>query len=175
MGIYSLYLIMMFGISFYAVSMYTMQYGMNGAYQSDATYLGMHTIENPRAMFDGLFAQRYINESTDPAAKILLIGDVQHFYIKRRHEYTYFSATTPYHIFKDSSADPEQIYLSLKADGYTHIYYNPFELRRLQDVGVIGYAKEDNIYIEKFLQTKFVSCIYAKRRITITSFVYKLL
>ena len=63
MGICSLYLIMMTGISFYTVNMYTMEYGMDGVYQSDATYLGKHAIENPRAMFDGLLAQRYINEN----------------------------------------------------------------------------------------------------------------
>jgi hypothetical protein len=174
MGICGLYLLMMTAISFYTVSMYTMQYGMDGAYLNDDTYLGKHAIDNPRAMFDGLFAQRYINENTPTTAKILLIGDVQHFYIKRRHGYTYLSATTPYQIFKSSSADPKQIYLSLKADGYTHIYYNPVELARLQEVGVIGYAAEDNNYIEKFLQSRFVTCVYSKKRTTMTTFVYEL-
>jgi hypothetical protein len=174
-GTCGLYLIMMFNIGFYTVSMHTMQYGMDGVYQSDETYLGKHTIDNPHALLDGLFAQRYINASTPPTAKILLIGDVQHLYIKRRHEYAYLSATTPYQLFKNNSADPEQIYLSLKADGYTHIYYNPVELKRLQDVGVISYAKEDNQYIEKFLRSRFVTCVYTKRRILRAAFVYELL
>jgi len=174
-GICGLYLIMMFNIGFYTVSMHTMQYGMDGVYQSDETYLGKHTIDNPHALFDGLFAQHYINTTTLPTAKILLIGDVQHLYIKRRHGYTYLSATSPYQLFKNNATDPEQIARSLKANGYTHIYYNPVELSRLQDVGVIGYAEEDNIYIEKFLQSNFVTCVYAKRRIFITAFVYELL
>jgi len=174
-GICCLYLFIMFNISFYTTSMHTRQYGKDGVSLSDETYLGKHYIDNPHALFDGLPATQYINSSTLPTAKILIIGDVQHLYIKRRHVYTYLSATTPYQIFKNRFSDPKQIYLSLKAEGFTHIYYNPVELKRLQGIDVVAYAQEDNQYIEHFLQSNFVTCVYSHKRTTMESFVYKLL
>lgn len=174
-GLCAFYLFMMIVIGFHTVNMRTMQYGMNGIHDTDELYLGRHRIDNPGALFDGLPAYQYINHHTLPTAKILIIGDVQHLYIKRRHSYTYLSATTPYQVFKDGAGNHEKIFQSLKAEGCTHIYYNSVELERLQDVGVVGYPKEDNRYIKDFLESKFVNHVYSYRRSQIEGVVYELL
>lgn len=169
------YLFMMIGIGFQTVNIRTMQYGMDGINDTDAVYLGRHRIDNPGALFDGLPANQYINHHTLPSAKILIIGDVQHLYIQRRHRYTYLSATTPYQIFKDKAGEHDKISRLLKEVGYTHIYYNSFEMKRLQGVGVVGYPKEDNRYIEDFLQSKYATPVFRYRRSHIEGVVYELL
>jgi hypothetical protein len=117
-------------------------------------------LHNREALLDGYPANRYINDRLDPGACVLLIGDIQHLYVKRRHRYTHQSATTPYEPFLRHRGDSRAIAASLKASGITHILYNRDELLRLIDVGVVAWKREDAPLFEDFLNSSSVALLY---------------
>jgi hypothetical protein len=174
-GAAALCIILNGGMGVYQANMRTMTYGIDFLHDSDDAYLRRHMIENPEALLDSYSANCYINDNLGPDACVLIIGDVQHLYIKRRHRYTYLSATTPYGPFKNFSGAYNAIHHALKKEGITHILYNPFELMRLQDMGAIAWKKDDTPLIEDFLKSPFVRRIYFSKRQAVEGSLYELL
>ena len=163
------------GMGMYQVNMRTMTYGADFLHDSDDRYLRRHMIGNKEALLDSYPVNCYINENTRPDARILIIGDVQHLYIKRRHLYTYLSATTPYDPLKNCSGDCRDTRQALKEKGITHILFSPFELKRLQEIGAIAWKKEDNPHMENFFKSPCVRRIYASKRPAIEVILFELM
>jgi hypothetical protein len=163
------------GMGFYQANMRTRTYGMNFLKQSDETFLLRHMIDNPEALLDCYPANCFINEDLEPNACVLIIGDVQHLYIHRRHRYAYQSATTPYAPFKRFSGNHQALARELKKSGITHILYNPVGLLRLQDLGVVAWKLDDTPLMEAFLKSSFVRRVYFNKRQAIEISLYELL
>ncbi len=100
-----------------------------------------------------------INDGLDRDARVLIIGDAEHLYINRRHLYTYWSATTPYEVFRDKAGRPAEVSAALKAEGITDIVYSPAEMVRLQRHGAIGYPERDDPLIDDFLKSGYVRLV----------------
>ena len=163
------------GMGLYQANMRTMTYGAAFARESEDAYLRRHMDSNPEALLDGYPADCFINERLGPDACVLLVGDVQHLYVKRRHRYTYQSATTPYVPFKLHRGDYGAVADALKARGITHILYNRTELIRLLEVGVVAWRVEDIPLIEDFLRSSRVEQIYVNLGRGMDVKVYRLL
>jgi hypothetical protein len=174
-GVVVLCIILNAVMGFYQANMRTRTFGMSFLQHSDETYLMRHAIDNPEALLTSYPANSFINEHLDPNACVLIVGDVQHLYIHRRHRYTYQSATTPYEPFKQFSGDYQALAGALKKNGITHILYNPLELFRLQDLGAVAWKLEDTPLIEDFLKSSFVRRIYFNKRQSIELSLYELL
>lgn len=159
-------------MGFYAVNSWTGSFGTAFIDEPDDKYLLRQMIDNEQAILYSLPVYTYINETLEPDAKVLIIGDAQHLYLRRRHVYTYLSATTPYDVFRTEKGHPLKIAKTLAARGITHIVYNPTELERLQTCGAIGYKKADNGAIEDFLNSDRVKKLkeYRYRSITVALF-----
>lgn len=162
------------GMGMYQVNMRTKTYGTDFLHDSDERYLRRHMISNRQALLDSYPANCYINENSRADARILIIGDAQHLYLRRRHLYTYLSATTPYEPFRKCIGDCRQTWRELKRRGITHIQYNPFELRRLQGMGCIAWKREDNYLFELFFKSPYVRRVYYSRRQVIEVMVFEL-
>ena len=162
-------------MGFYHVNMHTQTYGFNFLNQTNSTYLLRHMIADKSALLDSYPVYEYINGTTDPTAVVLIIGDAQHLYIKRRHRYAYIAAASPYEVFREKAGLNGEIAQHLRSQGITHIVYNPHELARLQEIGAVAYKKENTVFIEKFLQSPFVREIFAHRRPYCTVYLYQLL
>jgi Dolichyl-phosphate-mannose-protein mannosyltransferase len=160
-GVIALCLLLNTGMGFHQANRRTKTYGFDFIHQSDELYLNRHMIGNPEAFLDSYPINIYINRYLGPEACVLIIGDVQHLYLQRRHRYTYLSATTPYRPFSLYAEDHRAAARSLLQSGITHIQYNPRELRRLQDVGAIAWRAEDTHLIESFLSSSQVRTIYS--------------
>ncbi len=106
---------------------------------------------------------------------MLIIGDVQHLYINRRHRYADQSATTPYEPFKTFSGNYHAVSDALKQNGTTHIVYNPEELRRLQRMGIVAWKREDIPLIEGFLTSPYGQELYVNKGQGMDVKVYKLI
>ena len=152
-----------------------MTYGADFLHDSDDRYLRMHMIGDKEALLDSYQVNCYINETLKPDARILVIGDVQHLYIKRHHLYTYLSATTPYDPLKNRSGDCRDASRALKEKGITHILFSPFELKRLQEIGAIAWKKEDNSCMENFFKSPCVRRIYDSKRQEVEVMLFELL
>jgi hypothetical protein len=156
-------LILNMGMGFYQANMRTRTYGTNFLHESDDKYLCRHMLDNPEALLTSYQVDSYINQHLSPATCVLIIGDVQHLYIHRKHRYTYLSATTPYGPFKKFAGANNAISLELKRKGITHILYNPHELLRLQRIHAIAWDEGDTALIEAFLQSAYVRHIYSHK------------
>jgi len=152
---------MVFGIclGFFLVDKWTDAYGFEHATDSDAQYLDRRMHEGGSVMLHSAPVYGYINENTDKGARVLIIGDAQHLYIKRRHMYSYLSANEPIGIFSKMAGDNRAVYDYIVSQGITHIIYNPGEMNRLQESGHISYEKKDDGYIVDFLKSGFVRMV----------------
>lgn len=157
-------LILNMGMGFYQANMRTRTYGINFLHESDDTYLCRHMLDNPEALLTSYQVNSYINQHLSPETCVLIIGDVQHLYIHRKHRYTYLSATTPYGPFKKFAGANDAISLELKRRGITHILYNPHELLRLQRLHAIAWNEGDTVLIEAFLKSAYVRQLYSHKR-----------
>jgi len=145
-----------FSLGFYVVDDWSKTSGLEWVYESDSDYL-MRRMENKgTVVLTSYPVYDYINNNLPGDAKVLIIGDAQHLYIKRRHVYTYLSATNPYGVFSRYPDDQQAVCRDLLEKGITHIVYNPGEMLRLQNTGYISYPREDNHYITDFLESTFV-------------------
>ncbi|MGA2192936.1 MAG: glycosyltransferase family 39 protein [Nitrospirota bacterium] len=133
-------------------------FGFQNTKENDEDYLRRMEIEHNIAL-SSYSVDSYINNNLPGDAKVLIIGDVQHLYLNRRHVYTYVSATTPYECFLKGAGDYKAVFDGLKKDGITHILYNPLELRRLEKLGAINLREEDNPIIENALRSPYVRII----------------
>lgn len=167
-------LILNAGMGFYQANMRTRTYGVNFLHESDDKYLRRHMLDNPEALLDSYPVNCYINKHLAPDTCVLMIGDVQHLYIHRKHRYTYLSATTPYGPFKKFAGAHDSISRELKSRGITHILYNPHELLRLQRIRAIAWDEVDTVLIEDFLKSPFVRRIYSHKRSKIEVSLYEL-
>jgi hypothetical protein len=168
------YLFVGFCMGFYAVKARTGTLGNNFIKKPDEKYLQIQMLDNKNALLYSLPIYNYINKNLETNSKILIIGDAQHLYIKRRHVYTYLSGTTPYEIFRTKQGKHADIAAALFTQGITHIVYNPLELERLQKCGAISYKKEDNAAIEDFLKSPQVRLLSEYRRLTLTVTLFEL-
>jgi hypothetical protein len=161
-------------MGFYMVNSRTKTYGVDFINDTDEKYLLKHMVEDQSAVLHSYPAYQYINQNLSPNAVVLIIGDSQHLYIKRKHRYTYLSATTPYDIFKNMAGKHVDIAKSLKKEGITHLVYNPSEMSRMQKCGAINYKKEDNKYIEDFLKSSHVTSLYTYTRGAVSVYLFAL-
>ncbi len=168
------YILLNMSMGFYEVNLRTATYGMDLLHETDDKFLFRHMIEGKKTVLDSVPIYNYINEHTDREAVVLIIGDAQHLYIERRHRYTYLSGTTPFEIFKNKAGNNQEIANYFKAEGITHIVFNPPELIRLQQCGAISFKEEDNIHIQNFLQSRYVTYITAYKRAFITVYLFAL-
>ena len=156
-------------MGFYAVKARTGTLGNNFIKEPDEKYLQIQMIDNKNALLYSLPIYYYINKNLETNSKILIIGDAQHLYLKRRHIYTYLSGTTPYEVFKTMRGNSAEIAAALAKQEITHLVYNPFEMERLQKCKAISYKKEDNQAIKDFLNSPQVKLIkrYSYREISV--------
>jgi len=170
--VFILYTFTGLAMGFYTVNNWTGSLGPGFIREPDDRYLLRQMIDNEQALLYSLPVYTYINKNLKPEAKILVIGDAQHLYLRRRHVYTYLSATTPYDIFRNQKGKPFEIAEVLAARGITHIVYHPSEMKRLQACGAIGYQREDNGAIAAFLAGPAVKKLmeYRYRTVTVTLF-----
>jgi len=145
-------------LGFFLVNNWAAASGFGHMSETDDEYLQRRMNMGRGVVLFSLPVFNLLNEAQG-VGKVLVIGDAQHLYIHRRHIYTYYSATTPYQIFKDDAARPGDIYNGLAGQGVTHIVYCPEEMRRLQRAGVINYKEEDDRYIEDFLKGPYVRLV----------------
>ena len=163
-------------IGMYQVNIRTRTQGFDFLNDSDDMHLRRHMIGDESALLDSYPVYAYINENLAPNALVLIIGDAQHLYIQRRHRYAYLSASTPFDIFTtEAGANDEKISEKFKAEGITHILYNPVEMVRLQRAGAMPYREENNKFIESFLVGGFVKKIYTYSRLQLSVGLYELL
>ncbi len=162
-------------MGFYQVNMRTMTYGTQFLQETDDAYLRRHMEGNPQALLDSYPANCYINTNTDPGSCVLIIGDIQHVYLDRRHRYVYQSATTPYEPFKTCRGDHQALRRALRQNGITHILYNAAEFLRLQRMGIIAWKQEDIVLIEGFLESPYVRKLYINKGPVSDVMVYKLI
>jgi len=163
------------GMGFYQANMRTMTYGTEFLHETDDAYLRRHMEMNQEALLDSYPANCYINKNIEANARVLIIGDVQHLYIKHRHRYTYLSATTPYEPFKKFTGNYHSVSDALKQNGITHILYNPLEFLRLQSMGVVAWKREDIPLIDGFLKSPYVRELYVNKGQGVDVRVYKLI
>ncbi len=156
---------LMFGLclGFFQVDKWTGAYGLDHADESDYDYIVRRADEGGSVMLQAVPVYEWINENAKKDAKVMIIGDAQHLYIRRRHLYTYLSAETPYAFFASAAGDNASIAGRLKSQGVTHIVYNPDELRRLQRSGYIVFAEKDDALVEDFLRSGYVRLVSASR------------
>lgn len=149
---------MVFGIclGFFLVDKWTDTYGFEHAAVTDAQYLDRRMHEGGSVMLHAVPVYEYINENTPTDSRVLIIGDAQHLYINRRHQYSYLSANEPIGIFSKMVGDNRAVHDYLVSQGITYIVYSPSEMYRLQDSGHISFAKKDDRYIVEFLKSGFV-------------------
>lgn len=133
------------------VNTWTGTAGFEHAGEGDDEYIMRRLMEGRGVILDSYPAYRYIDSNTDHKARVLIIGDAQHLYLKRRHLYSYLSGTTAFEVFADMKGRHAKTAAALKKDGITHMVFNPGELVRLQRNGALGYDEADNVYIEEFL------------------------
>jgi hypothetical protein len=163
-------------IGMYQINTRTMTQGFNFLKESDDRHLRRHMMDDTHAVLDSYPVYAYINENLSPNALVLIIGDAQHLYIQRRHRYAYLSASTPYDIFKtEAGLHDANISAKFKAEGITHILYNPVEMVRLQQARALPYSEDNNRFIESFLAGKYVKRIYTYRRPQLSVGLYELL
>ena len=168
------YLFLNLSMGFYQLNLRTQTYGMDFCDETDEKYLMRQMIDGSSVLLFSLPIYNYINNKTDEHALVLIIGDAQHLYLKRRHLYTYLSASTPFDVFKYNAGRHEEIAKALRADGITHIVYNPIELVRLQRCGAISFPEKNNAAIDNFLQSRYVRQIKVYKRSTLNVYLYEL-
>jgi hypothetical protein len=122
-------------LGFRMVDTWTATPGFAFAGESDDAYLLRRMRLGQGAILDSYPVYRYANERLPREATVLVIGDAQHLYLRRRHRYAYLSATTPYGAFEE--ARDAVVAGRLAAEGVTHVVWNPGELDRLRGEGVV--------------------------------------
>lgn len=158
----------------YQVNLATKTFGLDFLYETDDAFLRRHMIDNPAALLESLPVYEYVNKHTDPDAQVLIIGDAQHLYIKRRHRYAYLAATTPYDVMREYAPEYDRIAHELKREGITHIIFAPHELQRLQRCGAVGFEERNTEHINGFLTSPWVHLVYEHRRPMLSVYLYKL-
>jgi hypothetical protein len=149
-------------LGFFLVDRWTNAYGFAHAGETDYQYLIRRTREGKTVKLQNVPAYEYINHNAGKDARVLVIGDAEHLYIKRRHLYTYLSAVTPYDMFLGGHKDNAKLYSELRGLGITHIVYNPVEMETLSRSGFIRRIKDEKGNIERFLGSGYVRRINLK-------------
>jgi len=149
-------------LGFFIVDQWTSAYGFEHAVETDNQYLLRRAREGKSVMLQSVPAYEYINDNAGKDARVLVIGDAEHLYIKRRHVYTYLSAVTPYDMFLGGHKDNAELYSELRGLGITHVVYNPVEMERLSRTGFIRRIKDEKDNIERFLRSGYVRRINVK-------------
>jgi hypothetical protein len=169
------YLLINLNIGFYQVDTWT-SYGYQHLKETDEEFLNRRTkLASGRALA-GVPVYNYINKNLGNDVRVLIIGDSQHLYINRRHLcVSFFSAATPYDIFRDSKGDHKNIAEFLKSQGISYIVYNPSELTRLQVMGNLNYGKEDNKYIAEFLGSRYAGLVTSSKNPATPVYLFKVL
>ncbi|MCX8045190.1 MAG: hypothetical protein N3B18_13810 [Desulfobacterota bacterium] len=158
----------------YQVNLATKTFGLDFLFETDAAFLRRHMIDTPAAVLESLPVYTYINNTLDPGALVLIIGDAQHLYLQRRHRYAYLAATTPYDVISEYAPDYHRIAEALKHAGITHLVFAPHELQRLQRSGAVGFPESDTLHIYAFLNSSHVVPIYEYRRGILRVYLYEL-
>jgi hypothetical protein len=139
------------GLGFRQVDRWTSAAGFSHLRETDEEYLSRRMQEKGGFILAAYGVEELASRELPADATVLIVGDAQHLYLRRRHRYTYLSATTPYRAFEDGSATDEQLAARLRAEGVTHVVFNPRELARLQQSRTIGFAPGHNRRVEAFL------------------------
>ncbi len=150
------FLLFNLGFGFRQVDKWTSAEGFNHLWEADGEYLARRMRERGGSALAAYLVEDLANKNLAADANVLIIGDAQHLYIKRRHQYSYLSASTPYRVFAHGASGNEEIATHLRRQGVTHIIFNPGELLRLQDDGIIAFPPEGNPVIEAFLRSPAV-------------------
>jgi len=161
-------------LGFSAVDYWSKSPGLEHMYESDKDYLMRRMADKGDVVLTSYPVYEYINENIPADARVLIIGDAQHLYIKRRHAYTYLSATEPFDAFLKDDGDPDMIADTLLAEGYTYIAYNPSEMARLQKSGHISFPKSMDKRIDGFLKSRRVSLIGSGGVGNIRAYLFKI-
>ena len=75
--------------------MWAGDFGFAHLRENDEEYMARQLASAKGFMLSSYPVDMYINENAAPDARVLIIGDAQHLYLKRRHEYSYLSASDP--------------------------------------------------------------------------------
>lgn len=139
------------GSGFRQVDRWTSAAGLSHLRESDEEYLARRMREKGGFILAAYGVEELASRELPADAVVLIVGDAQHLYLRRRHRYTYLSAATPYRAFEDRHATDGEVAARLKAEGVTHVLFNPRELARLQESRTVGFAPEHNRRVEAFL------------------------
>ena len=141
---------------FRQVDKWTSAEGFDHFRESDGEHLARRARERGGAILAAFPVQDLANRTLPEDANVLLVGDAQHLYIRRKHQYSYISATTPLRAFERGASGNGEIAALLRHQGVTHIIFNPRELLRLQQNGIIAFPAEHNRTIEAFVRSPAV-------------------
>lgn len=149
------YLVFCLCLSFFMVNAWTASPGFAGLHETDDEFLVRRMDAGGGPILYTYPALSYINNNLPEDVRVLLIGDCQGLYLKRRYVYTYVSAATAYSVFKEKNGRSGEVWAALKDEGITHIVFNPGELERLERGGIINYREADNHFITDFLTSPY--------------------
>lgn len=150
----------LFGVllGFYQADLWAGDFGFSHLNENAEEYMARQLASDKGFMLSSYPVEKYINENAEPDARVLIIGDAQHLFIKRRHEYSYLSASDPCTAL---CRDEKTATAYLKAEGINYIIYNPRELRRLQRSQAVSFKENGDRSLENFLNGTSVKLIYA--------------
>lgn len=96
--------------------------------QSKEEFLGTTHSSYPYGYYAGI---EFINKNLPENAKVLFIGDGRSFYIERVPVVASAQDMTPLVEYAKAAKNGDELYLKMKEEGITHIFFNLGEARRL--------------------------------------------
>ncbi|MBI3007948.1 MAG: glycosyltransferase family 39 protein, partial [Candidatus Omnitrophica bacterium] len=104
-------------------------------------------------------SMKFINENLDEDAVVLLIGEAEIHYIKRKVIYNTVFDTSIIEEVVNTSTSPEEVYEKVKSLGATHILLNYVEVARLNRT--YSYMKDFNWKLFYGFENKYLEKLYS--------------